>query len=176
LLTAVAVLIITAFTSSSAVASISAPNQQFPIGLPAGKFLLLGAVERPQILTVADLEKLPQQTIEVTFRSGSGQQTHTYTGPLLFDVLTNAGPRFDPAIKNDKLRYFISFNATDSYRATVAWGEIDPGFENKKVLLATTEDGRSLAAEGPRLVVPGDISGGRYVSNIVRVFFQKPPL
>ncbi|MGH3974212.1 MAG: hypothetical protein ACRDS9_12935 [Pseudonocardiaceae bacterium] len=85
-------------------------------------------------------------------------------------------PRFDPAIKNDKLRYFISVTASDSYRALVAYGEIDSSFENKDVLLATSEDGRSLATEGPRLVVPGDISGGRHVTNVVRVFFQKPPL
>ncbi|MGH3800255.1 MAG: molybdopterin-dependent oxidoreductase [Pseudonocardiaceae bacterium] len=176
LLAAVAVLIVTAFTGSSAVASTSAPNQQSAIGLPAGKFLLIGAVARPQILSVADLEAMPSQTVEVTFRSGSGVETHTYTGPLLFDVLTKAGPRFDPAIKNDKLRHFISVTASDSYRALMAYGEIDPNFENKDVLLATSEDGRSLAAEGPRLVVPGDIAGGRYVTNVVRVFLQKPPL
>lgn len=45
---------------------------------------------------------------------------------------------------------------------------------NKEVLLATLEDGRSLATDGPRLVVPGDISGGRYVTNANRVFFAKP--
>jgi DMSO/TMAO reductase YedYZ molybdopterin-dependent catalytic subunit len=172
----VAILIITAFTGFSAVASTSAPNQSPPLGLSAGKFLVLGAVARPQILTVADLEKMPQRTIEVTFRSGSGVEKHTYTGPRLFDVLTKASPQFDPAIKNDKLRHFISFNASDNYRALVAWGEIDPNFENKDVLLATNEDGRALAAEGPRLVVPGDIAGGRYVTNVVRVFLQKPPL
>lgn len=176
LLAAIAVLIVTAFTGSSAVASTSAPNQPPSVGPPAGKFLVIGAVARPQILTVGDLEKLPQRTVEVEFRSGSGVEKHTYTGPLLFDVLTKAGPQFDPAIKNDKLRHFISFNASDNYRALVAWGEIDPNFENKDVLLATSEDGRSLAADGPRLVVPGDIAGGRYVTNVVRVFLQKPPL
>jgi hypothetical protein len=46
----------------------------------------------------------------------------------------------------------------------VAWGEFDPGFENKPILLAVTQDGTSLAAEGARLVVPDDIRGGRYVS------------
>lgn len=173
---AIAVLIVTAFTGSSAVASTSAPNQPPSLGLPAGKFLVIGAVARPQILIVADLEKLPQRTVEVEFRTRNGVEKHTYTGPLLFDVLTQAGPRFDPAIRNDKLRHFISFNASDNYRVLVAWGEIDPGNENKEVLLATSEDGRSLAADGPRLVVPGDISGGRYIFNIVRIFLQKPPL
>jgi hypothetical protein len=46
----------------------------------------------------------------------------------------------------------------------VAWGEFDPGFENKPIMLAVTQDGNTLAAEGVRLVVPNDIRGGRYVS------------
>ena len=54
-------------------------------------------------------------------------------------------------------------------------GEIDPGFENKEVLLATSQDGNPLDSAGPRLVVPGDISGRRYVSNVNRVFLEKPP-
>jgi hypothetical protein len=91
-------------------------------------------------------------------------------------VLTQAGPLFDQTIKNDKLRHYVSVSATDGYRALVAYGEIDPGFENKDVLLATSEDGRSLVVDGPRLVVPGDISGGRYVSNVNRVFLEKSRL
>jgi hypothetical protein len=178
LFAALAVLAVTAFTSASAVASTFAPNQLATTGLPPGKFLLIGDVARPQILDVAGLRAptLPSHTITVTFKSGSGPQTHTYAGPLLLDVLAQAGPQFDPAIKNDKLRHFISVGASDGYRALVAYGEIDPGFENKEVLLATSEDGRQMDADGPRLVVPGDISGGRYVTNVVRVFLQKPPL
>jgi hypothetical protein len=41
-------------------------------------------------------------------------------------------------------------------------------------LLATTQDGVSLADQGPRLVVPGDIAGGRYVTGVVRVRIDKP--
>jgi hypothetical protein len=37
------------------------------------------------------------------------------------------------------------------------------------VILATEQDGEPLDAEGPRLVVPGDIKGGRYVSGVVGV-------
>jgi hypothetical protein len=71
----------------------------------------------------------------------------------------------------------VAISATDAYRALVAYGEIDPNFENKDVLLATSEDGRQLDTDGPRLVVvPGDIAGGRYVTNVNRVFLQKAPL
>ena len=136
---------------------------------------MIGDVARPQILRVATLRTLPPHTITVTFRAGSGTETHTFTGPLLLDVLAQAGPQFDPAIKNDKLRHFISVTATDDYRALVAYGEIDPSFENKTVLLATSQDGNPLDTAG-RLVVPGDAAGGCYVTNVNRVFLQKPPL
>lgn len=141
---------------------------------PAGRFVVNGAVAHPLRLDVADLQAMPSRTVEVTFSSASGVEHHVYVGPRLFDVLAQAGPQFDPAIKNDKLRHFISVSASDGYRALVAYGEIDPGFEAKDVLLATSEDGHSLAAEGPRLVVPGDNRGGRYVTNVVRVFLEKP--
>ncbi len=176
LFAALAVLALTAFAGASAVASTSAPNVPSSIGLPPGKFLLIGDIARPRILDVAALRALPSKTVEVDFKAGNGTQHHVYVGPLLLDVLAQAGPQFDPAIKNDKLRHFISVTATDDYRALVAYGEIDPSFENKNVLLATSEDGRPLDTEGPRLVVPGDIAGGRYVSNVNRVFFQKSPL
>ncbi|MGH3768695.1 MAG: hypothetical protein ACRDS0_25470 [Pseudonocardiaceae bacterium] len=177
LFAALAVLALTGFAGASAVASTSAPNLLPTFGLPPGKFLLIGDIARPQLLDVAALRALPnQQTVEVTFKAGNGTQHHTYVGPLLLDVLTQAGPQFDPAIKNDKLRHFISVTATDDYRALVAYGEIDPNFGAKNVLLATSEDGRRLDTDGPRLVVPGDIAGGRYVTNVNRVFLQKPPL
>lgn len=173
---ACAVLAVTVFASASAAASTAARTLAPVTGLPAGKVLLIGALAHPEILTVADLQKLPAHTETVTFNTSTGPQTHTFTGPLLLDVLTQAGPQFDPTIKNDKLRYYISVSATDNYRALVAYGEIDPNFENKQVLLATSQDNQSLATAGPRLVVPGDLAGGRYVTNVNRVFFEKPPL
>ena len=173
---ALAVLALTAFASAGAVASTSAPNLPPLTGVLAGKFLVIGDVAHPALLDGPAWAALPAHTETVTFKAGNGSQTHTYVGPLLVDVLTQAGPQFDPTIKNDKLRHYVSVSATDGYRALVAYGEIDPGFENKEVLLATSEDGHSLATDGPRLVVPGDISGGRYVSNVNRVFLEKPPL
>jgi hypothetical protein len=76
---------VTIFGTASAVASTSAPNLPSAIGLPAGKFLLLGDVARPQILDVAALRapSLAQKTVDVTFKSGSGIEHHVYVGPRL---------------------------------------------------------------------------------------------
>src|SRR5262249_43926787 len=135
----------------------------------AGQFVVKGDVQHKLKLTTDDLAALPQETVTVKFLAGSTSQTHTYVGALLLDVLNMAGPEFDPNIKNDNLRHSLAVTGSYGYRVVVAWGECDPGFEAKQVLLAESEDGQSLATAGPRLVVPGDIHGGRYVTNVVSV-------
>ena len=136
---------------------------------PAATFQVTGDVNNPLTLTTADLAKLPQHKVRVKFLSGSSKERHTYRGPYLYDVVTQAQPDFDPDIKNDKLRFYVSATGADGYAAIVSWGEIDPDFGARKILLAVSEDGRSLAADGPRLVVPRDKRGGRYVSNVISI-------
>ncbi|MCK9896935.1 hypothetical protein [Frankia sp. AgB32] len=139
------------------------------LGQP-GRVLLLGRIAHPLRLTVADLAtKYPQHTQTVTFASSAGQQTHTYTGPLLYDVLQAATPSFRADVKNDALRYAAVVHASDGYESVVSWGEIDPGFAGSESLLAVTEDGASLATTGPRLTAPDDTKGGRYVSGVTTV-------
>ncbi|MGH3379093.1 MAG: molybdopterin-dependent oxidoreductase [Actinoallomurus sp.] len=134
------------------------------------RVVVTGQVEHRHAYTVAELRAFPQHTVTVEFGSGGGVEKHTFTGPLLTDVATAAGPRFDPAVKNDSLRFFVAATGSDKYRAIVSWGEIDPAFGARQVLLATAQDGAPLDTEGPRLVVPGDAKGGRYVSAVVQVY------
>jgi DMSO/TMAO reductase YedYZ molybdopterin-dependent catalytic subunit len=136
----------------------------------AGSFVVTGNVQHKLRLSVADLAAMDnQQSVDVAYHAAGGAEHHVFTGPLLLDVLARAVPLFDPAVKNDKLRHYVSVTATDAYQALVAYGELDPSFENKKILLAVTQDGASLADQGPRLVVPGDVAGGRYVTGVVKV-------
>jgi len=131
-----------------------------------------GQVRRPVRLTVADLRHRWKPHVEkVSFGSEAGTQHHTYRGALLSDVLTSAKPRFDPDVHNDALRFAVRVGATDDYAAVVAWGEIDPSFGNTPVLLAVSEDGQRLTR--PRLVVPGDVKGGRYVSDVNTVRLRR---
>ena len=139
-------------------------------GFAPGSVLITGALEDRTVLSFAELAAIqPTHTVNVTFMAGSATEHHTFTGPLLYDVLNLFAPKFDPNVKNDRLRFYVSATGADDYQAIVAWGEFDPGFQNKQILLAVTQDGVSLESEGPRLVVPGDIRGGRYVSTVVTV-------
>jgi DMSO/TMAO reductase YedYZ molybdopterin-dependent catalytic subunit len=128
-----------------------------------------GAVTTPLTLTVADLRALPQHKARVHYLSGTGSESHVFKGPLLADVLAKASPTFDPAVKNAGLRHVVSATGSDGYAAVVAWGEVDPAFAKRPVILATEQDGLGLDADGPRLVVPGDVRGGRYVGGVVHI-------
>lgn len=132
-------------------------------------FRVVGQVADRLRLHVDDLKAYPVHTVDVTFQAGTATQQHHYVGALLTDVLATAQPRFDPTIKNDQLNFWVSATGSDDYSALVAYGEIDPGFGARQVLLAYQEDGNDLCTSGPRLVVPGDVKGGRYVSNVVKV-------
>ena len=99
---------------------------------------------------------LPARTVQVTFQSGTGSQTHTETGPALDVVLLAAGvwPKADlPVVAVGE----------DGYGAAVTLAEERVG--GRPLLLSTMEDGVPLAQ--PRLVPDGDVKGGRYVSGVV---------
>lgn len=139
-----------------------------PLPRPVGSVVITGELEDRVFLTFEEFAALPLtlRELTVTFRAGSVVETHKFTGFLLLDVLNFLHPQFDPDVRNDKLRFYVSATGTDDYQAIVAWGEFDPDFEGKPILLAVTQDDVSLADEGPRLVVPDDVRGGRYVSLI----------
>jgi hypothetical protein len=67
--------------------------------------------------------------------------------------------------------------ATDNYEVIVAFGEFNPHFEAKQVLIAYADNGQPLTDTGfARLVVPNDIAGGRYVSNVDLIALNPPRL
>ncbi|MEU0132879.1 molybdopterin-dependent oxidoreductase [Streptomyces sp. NPDC006296] len=134
---------------------------------PAPAFALGGDVARPARLSVCDLSAWPQHTSDVSFECAtSGVQHHRFTGPLLHDVLMDAGPRFAPARRRDRLRFLIAVSGADGHRALLSWAEIDPDFGQARVLLAVTIDGTPLDRSGPQLVLPQDRCGARHVSGI----------
>lgn len=171
LLAAIAlVCMLTVGTVSATLAQDASPVAS-PVAAAAGSIEILGAVATPGAVSVADLQALPAQTVEVDFQSGKGDQHHAYTGVLLWDVLSQAGIATDEEIKNDILRFYALVTANDGYQVVISLGEIDPQFGNNPYLLAWDEDGAPLEGEsGPlRLVLPGDVHGGRYVSGIVSI-------
>ncbi|UKY48453.1 molybdopterin-dependent oxidoreductase [Streptomyces inhibens] len=136
------------------------------------RFLIHGQLRRPLTLTVADLrERWPQRRAEVVFDCATnGPQHHTFEGPLLRDVLDEAGPAFDARRRKDRSRYLLAVTGGDGHHTALSWAEIDPDFGDAPVLLATAMDGRRLDEAGSQLVVPSDRCGARYISAITGIW------
>ncbi|MFD7506657.1 molybdopterin-dependent oxidoreductase [Streptomyces sp. NPDC059850] len=134
---------------------------------PVAELVLTGDLTRPARLTVSDLLAWPQHRAQVSFECAtSGIQHHRFTGPLLHDVLVDAGPGFDPAKRKDRLRFLIAVHGADGHRAMLTWAEIDPDFGRAPVLLAVTIDDAPLDRAGPQLALPQDRCGARHISGI----------
>jgi hypothetical protein len=109
--------------------------------------------------------------VTATYTAAGTPVTDTYTGVSLWTLLNDAGLITDPTIKNDVLRQYVEAVGSDGYAAIFSLGEIDPMFGDEDDLVAYSDTGGQLGADGPdgfaRMVVPGDTAGGRYVSNLV---------
>ncbi len=139
---------------------------------PVSSQFYLSGVNNPGVYDLTRLEALPPVTQTVTFTSGAGPQTHTYTGADLWNLLGQAGIPTNPAVKGDLLRKFVIAVGTDGYQAVFSLRELSPEFGNGQSLVAYAEETGGttgpLGSDGfARTTAPGDIKGGRYVSNLV---------
>ena len=153
------------------VGSLSEPAVAGPGGYSA-QFTLSGLVAHPTTFTPITLAALGQSVTEsATYLAGGKPVTDTYTGVSLWKLINDEGLLTDPAIKNDLLNYGVIATGSDGYRAIISLGEIDPAFGNKQDLVAYADTKGQLGTNGvdgaTRLVLPGDVAGGRYVSNLV---------
>ncbi|MEU1232399.1 molybdopterin-dependent oxidoreductase [Streptomyces sp. NPDC005828] len=139
---------------------------------PPGSFELWGDVLHPVTLTVADLRRgWEQHRAEVVFDCATaGPQHHTFTGPLLREVMAVARPDFDPARRKERSRFLVFVSGGDGHHAVLSWAEIDADFGNAPVLLATRMDDEDLDTIGTQLVVPSDRCGARYVSAVTGIW------
>lgn len=159
--------------------SVQIPELPPTVSLPNdGTVSVDGQVLNPLSLTVDNLRSdFSSHTLEVTYLSGEDTITTSFTGVLLWDILSAAQPNFNADVRNDKLSMFIVVSAGDHYQAVIAWGEIDPEFGNQPILLAYEQEDAPLANDQGliRLVVPGDTRDGRYVSGVLNISLRDAP-
>jgi hypothetical protein len=108
-----------------------------------------------RVLSASTLASLPAETLEVSFLAGTASQQHTEIGPTLSTVLRAAHIRAN-------LNTWVAAVGSDSYVATVTPAEAWVG--GQPLLVSLNEDGQPFAQ--PRLIVDGDVKGGRYVSDV----------
>jgi hypothetical protein len=94
-------------------------------------------------------------------------------------LLADAGGVTTTTAKNDILSKYVIATGSDGYQAVFSLGEIDPMFGNQPVLIAYADTAGQLGPKGSdglaRVVVPGDIAGGRYVSDLVSLKVESLP-
>src|SRR5262249_40570753 len=113
-----------------------APSGQVPVGGPTNSVVLTGLVNSPAQLTPSDLQKMPSETVSVSFQGPNGVENHTFKGVRLATVLNQAGVKLDPKRKNDQLRKYVVVTAHDGDEAIISLGEIDPNIGDAPILLA----------------------------------------
>lgn len=138
---------------------------------PTTSFDVTGDVVAPVTYTLPTLQSLPPTTETVTYQTGGGPQTGTFTGPTLWSLLNTVG-LVSPPVKNGSLRQYVVATGSDGYSAAFSLGELNPRFggSNPQDLVAYDLNGAPLGSSGfARVVAAKDNFGGRYVSNLANL-------
>ena len=146
-----------------------------PVPAP-GSLVINGDVANPTTYSFAQLQAMAQVNQTVSFLSGSTPSTNTESGPTLISLIQAAKPKFLACDPSDSLRFYVEVTSSeDGYASTLSYAEIDPTLNNTQALASLVENGLSQSSVGPRLTVPGDVKGGRYVSGSAIVTVLRAP-
>ena len=138
----------------------------------SSQFYLVGYVNpgRQNSFDLADLQAFAaanpaaQKTVSVPNSAGG---TDVYTGVSLNKFLSYFIKTDASVPKNDILRDYVVATGTDGYKAVFSLGELSSAFGNQNDIIAYQLNGQNLAATGfARIVAPGDVKQGRWVSNL----------
>lgn len=114
--------------------------------------------------TAATLAALPH--VNVTVHNEHTKVDETYSGVPVIALLTPLGVSDKP--RGKQLRLYIVASGSDGYGVVYAIGEVTPDVHDATVMVADTEDGKPIAADGPlKLVATGEKRPARWVRNLV---------
>jgi hypothetical protein len=120
------------------------------------------------VISTDRIGELKPITQTVGFTTDHGERQAEWTGPLLWDVLTDSGA-IEGVKPAEQVRLVVRVTGADGYAAVFALGEIAPQFAGRPVQIADRTNGAPIPDHGLRLVVPGDRRGGRSVRNVIRI-------
>jgi DMSO/TMAO reductase YedYZ molybdopterin-dependent catalytic subunit len=135
---------------------------------PPASLRVTGKVERPLVISEADLQALPRKRLTVTDDKGTRV---TYDGVPVVDLLRRAGAPLGAQLRGVRMRSYVIVEASDGYHAVFALPEFDPDFTDRVIILADRRDGRALPSpEGPfRVIVEGEKRHARWVREVTNL-------
>ena len=107
--------------------------------VPPSKSVNVTFEGRVKIFTVEDLLKLPQVTVHV--HNAHRNTDESYTGPLLSDVLAQAGLKASRETEPLILHSSIVATGTDHYFVLYSVTEVEPSFSTGQVIVAIMKAG-----------------------------------
>ncbi len=148
---------------------------------------LAAAQERPSYLTVVgrngkqvvfsveQLKKMSRQVVVVT--DSHSNASHQYEGVLLSLLLAQVETPSREALRGAELRDYVVAVGADNYRVIFTLVELDPMFQDNKVIVADTMDGKPLeSVRGPlQLIVPQDRRHARWVRMLTTIGVYQAP-
>jgi DMSO/TMAO reductase YedYZ molybdopterin-dependent catalytic subunit len=140
----------------------------------SSKLTITGTVKSVLTLDIDALKTHKAQSLSVKFTEESGA-THTYKGPLVLDLLKEAGGEGN-AGRDLPIRYVVATGA-NGQKTVLSWGEIDPIFVGTKAIVAYEQDGADMKGEQSpgRLVLPLDKSGARSMYGLTQLEVRTVP-
>lgn len=116
--------------------------------------------------TAATLAALPHVT--VTVHNEHTKADETYSGVPLIALLTPLGVSDKP--RGKQFRLYVVAAGSDGYEVVYSIGEVTPDVHDATVMVADSEDGKPIAADGPlKLVATGEKRPARWVRNLVSI-------
>lgn len=132
---------------------------------PSDEFVVIGQVAHELKFTLADLEKMPSKNIEdivITNHLGEPRGTAKNLKALPLKTLLN---KIDFKAESPKTlsEFYLTFIATDNYKAVYSWNEIFNTATGDNIFLITEKDGKKLAEMPERILVitSSDLKTGR---------------
>ena len=132
---------------------------------PPSTSLTLTVDGKATMLSVAELQAMPQKT--VTVHNEHAKADETYTGVLLGDLLAKYGFPVDKTTQRKMLRSYLVAEGTDKHWVLYSVTEVEGSEHSGEVIVATSMGGKPLGADGQlKLVDSSDKKPQRWVRNL----------
>jgi molybdate transport system substrate-binding protein len=155
------------------------PELPNTVTLPeVGTITLDGQVLNPLTLTVESLQtNFTLRDVEITSTVEGEARTTTYTGVLLWDLVSAAQPNINADVGGDAGSLYFVVTASDGYQVVLAWTQVAPAYTDDPVLVAILQDGELLTeAYAPAiLVVPAYVDPSFYLYGLANLSLRDSP-